>query len=169
MAVDLGENPAVGHVAIHASFLEAEDGAVGRRAREDTDVAGFVEVRDAALLVEPGIELLGRSQFDEFARYDENQFAAWLQMADRLFDEEQEEVATGVEQFRFETFFRVDRNILKTYVGWIADDGVELLVQWVGKKIADLCAFWCNQRIDFDTGDIVAPLTQGVEKGAITG
>ena len=90
--IDFGETPAIGHPAIHAAFLEAEDGAVRRALVEDAGVAGFVEMRDAALRVEPGIELLGSGQLDELARHDEDQLAARLQVADTLLDEEQEQV-----------------------------------------------------------------------------
>jgi hypothetical protein len=92
-------------------------------------------VRDAALLKKPGVQLLGGGQLDELARHDEDQFAARLQVADALFDEEQEEVAARIEQIRFQPIFRVDRNILKTHVGRVADDGVELLAERVIEEI----------------------------------
>lgn len=73
MPVDLGESPAIGHVPVRAALLETEDGAVGRVLAEDPGVAGLVKMRDAALLVEPGIQLPRRGQLDELARHDEDQ------------------------------------------------------------------------------------------------
>jgi hypothetical protein len=140
LAIDLDKAPAIGHLAIHAAFFEAENGAVGRVFVKDPRVAGFVKMRDAALLVKPGVQFLGGGQLDELARHDEDQFAARLQVADALFDEEQEEVAACVEQIRFQPFFRVDRNILKAHVGRVADDGVELLAERVIEEITNFDA-----------------------------
>eukprot|EP00825_Cyclidium_porcatum_P018052 TRINITY_DN2068_c0_g1_i3.p2 TRINITY_DN2068_c0_g1~~TRINITY_DN2068_c0_g1_i3.p2 ORF type:complete len:248 (-),score=40.98 TRINITY_DN2068_c0_g1_i3:2-745(-) len=93
LAIDLCEAPAIVHAAIRPPFLETEDGAVWRVIAENADVAGFVKMRDAALFIQPGIELFGGGQLDELARYDEDQLAARFQVADALLDEEQEEVA----------------------------------------------------------------------------
>jgi hypothetical protein len=164
LAIDLGEAPAIGHLAVHAAFLEAENGAVGRVRVEDADVAGFVKMRDAALLVKPGVQFLGGGQLDELARHDEDQFAARLQVADAFFDEEQEEVAARVEQVRFQPIFRVDRNILKTHVGRVADDGVELLAQRVIEEIADLSLPAGAPGVDFDADTIGAALAQRAKK-----
>ena len=105
LAVDLDEAPAVGHLAIHAALLETEDGAVRRVLAENAGVAGLVEMRDAALFIEPGVQLPGGSQLDELARHDEDQFAARLQVADALLDEKQEQVAARVEEVGFQQFF----------------------------------------------------------------
>jgi hypothetical protein len=129
--------PPVGHVAVHAPFLETEDGAVGRRAIEDAHVAGFVEMRDAALLVQPGVQLLGGGQLDELARHDENQFAARFQVA-HAFSMKNRKRLLRVEQVGMEMLFSFPGNILITHVRRVADDGVELLVERVGEEIADL-------------------------------
>jgi len=168
LTVGLDKAPAIGHAAILAAFFEAEDGAVRCVIAEDSHVAGFVEMRDAALLEQPAIELAGGGQFDEFTRHDENQLAARLQVADALFDEEQEEVAACVEQFRFQAFFRVDRDILKTDVGRVADDAVELLAERVGEKVANQRAFGGDAWVDLDADAIGLTGLQFVEEGAVT-
>lgn len=134
---------------------------------KDPDIAGFVKMRDASLFDQPGVEFLGGGQLDELARHDEDQFTAWFQVADALFDEEQEEIAAAVEQCRFQAFFRVDRDILQTDIGRVADDGVELLAEWKVEKIAYLGTFRRNPRVNFDAGAIRLPGFQYIEESAV--
>ena len=90
-------------------------------------------------------------------------------MADALFDEEQEKVAARVEQIRFQPFFRVDRDILKTDVGRVTDDAVELLAEREIEKVANQGAFWSDAGVDFDADAVGLAGLQLVEEGAVTG
>ena len=129
---------AIGHLAIHAAFFKTEDGAIWGVLVEHLGITCFVKMRDAALLVKPGVQLLGRSQLDQLTRHNENQLTAGLEMANALFDKEQEKIAATIEEFRFQAFFGVDRNILKTDIGRVTNDGVELFAQRIIEKIANL-------------------------------
>ena len=66
-------------------------------------------------------------------------------------------------------FFGVDRNILKTYVRRVADDGVELLAQRVIEEITDFGARRRDTRVDLDADTIAALPPQLLEEGAIAG
>jgi hypothetical protein len=127
------------------------------------------EISDAALLEQPGVELPGRGQLDEVARHDEDQFATGLEVAHALLDEEQEEVAARIEKPGFQAFPGVDRDILKTHVGRVADDGLELLGQRVVEKIADLGAGRRDARVDLDADAIRVPLPEQFKEDAVTG
>jgi len=85
-----------------------------------------------------------------------------------LFDEKQEEITARIEQLRFQLFFRVDRNILKTHVGRIADDGVELLADRVIEEITYFNAGRGNLGVDFNADAIRLPFLQQLEKSAVT-
>ena len=169
LAIDLGKGSPVGHPAVEVALFETEDGAIWRVAAEDANIAGFVKVRDAALLVKPGVELLRGGQLDEFARHDEDQLAAGLEVADALFDEEQKKIAAPVEQRRFELLAGTQRDILKADVGWVADDAVELLAEREIEEIEHPGAVWRDAWVNFDTEAICLAIFQFGEKCAVTG
>jgi hypothetical protein len=163
---DLGEASGRRPCGDPCALLETEDGAVRRVLVEDPGVAGFIEMRDAALLIKPGVQFPGGGQLDELARHDEHQFAARLQVADAFLDEEQEQVAARVEEVGFQLFPGVDRNILEAHVGRVADDGVELLGQRVIEKVADLDSIGRDPGVDFEADTVATPCPQRREERA---
>ena len=166
LPVDFRKPASVVHVSTRAPFLETENGAVGHVSAEHAAVAGFDEIRDVALTVEPGVELLRRRQLDEFARYDEYQFPARFQVAHAFFDEKQKQVAALVEQIHRKAGSGRFGNILKAHIGRVADDGVKLLAVGIGEKILHADARRRDARVDFDADAIPSRRTQGGEKRA---
>jgi hypothetical protein len=123
------------------------------------------EIGDVALLEEEGVEPPRRGELGEFTRHDENQLAARAQMAHCLGDEMKVEIAAPVEHFVIEQSPRVQRDVLVTHIGRIADDRVELLRQRQSEEIHHARARGGDRRIDLDR----LAACDAARKGALAG
>ena len=127
-----------------------EDRAIRYRARENPCISGLDPVRDRSLTVEPFIQSCGARQFDEFARNDEDQFSAFDEMANALFDEEQKKIGARIEKFRFETCAGVRLDDSKAHIGGVSDDGFKAFAFGQVEEIHDPRSRRCDPRIQFN-------------------
>ena len=121
---------------IKTPFLEAEDRAIRHIRPKNAAVTGLDEIRDRALLEQPGIEPRGTGRLEKIPWRDENQLAARIEMAHAFLDEMQIKVGVAVEQLRAQVAAGLGQDVTGLHVRRIADDGVETLRLRVSEKVA---------------------------------